>query len=154
MFDERRVETTLADAMRLALGRGRRRSVGQERTKVLTVEVSPDEKMRIGALAAKAGMPVAKYMRARALGAPTSRAELKVAVAGLAAAAGRVGNNLNQLAKRVNEGRVDAGIGPEVMAIRDELRQAIAELRNAMRIERGSSPKCDGAGRSGEGQCK
>lgn len=124
----------------------RRKSDKRQRTEVLFARVTPDEKSAFMARADRAGMASAAFMRALALGDPGPRARRlppvnHVALRQIVAELGRIGNNLNQLARGMNMGEA-----PEV----PELREAAAALiaaRNAIFEALGKEPAGDYQGK-------
>lgn len=79
------------------------------RTSHLTVRLTPDERAAIDAAADRAGLTAGSYARQVVLGAPAPRQVRRPPVerrelARLLGELGRVGNNLNQLARAVNSG--------------------------------------------------
>ena len=104
----------------------------RQRNRRISLRYTDDELNRIAAKADRAGLAVAAFLRASALGGdagPRSRrrppADHK-ALRQLLGECGRVGNNLNQIARRLNEG------GPVNIP---ELRAALAaylDIRHAI----------------------
>jgi hypothetical protein len=110
----------------MASGTGKR-----QRTKQCLVRFTEQEFVEIADKADKAGIATAAYLRAAALGSPGPRAQRRppadhVALRQILGHCGRIGNNLNQIAKRLNEGG-QAGIRElaEALAAYLEIRTAI-----------------------------
>ena len=83
------------------------------RSKHLTIRLSPDERARIDADAARAGLMPGSYARQVLLGAPAPRQVRRPPVerrelARLLGELGHIGGNLNQIARDMNFGR---GVG-------------------------------------------
>ena len=124
----------------------RRKSDKRQRTEVLFARVTPEEKSAFAARADSAGMASAAFMRALALGDPGPRARrtppvnhgaLRQVIADL----GRIGNNLNQLARGMNMGEA-----PEVPELR-EAAQSLIAARNAIFEALGKEPAGDYQGK-------
>jgi len=103
----------------------------RQRTAVLHIRLTPDERDRINAHAERAGLAAASYARQLLLGSqpprqvrrpPVERAEL----GRLLGAIGHVGANLNQLAHRSNSGL------PVVRRELAEALQGLAQVRDAI----------------------
>ncbi|MGE0565855.1 MAG: plasmid mobilization relaxosome protein MobC [Pseudolabrys sp.] len=108
------------------------RPVADGRTAWLTTRCTPAFRTAVLEAAEKAGMGMADYMHAQLGGKPVPRARRKpaadtVQLTKILAQMGKAGSNLNQIAKRLNEYDFD-GI-PELQAMRDEHREALAEHR-------------------------
>jgi len=95
------------------------------RNQHLTIRLAPDERLAVDAAAEEAGLAPGSYVRQRLLGGepprpvrrgPADRREL----AKLLGQLGRIGGNLNQLAKAANTG---------VLVYTNEIDAALAELR-------------------------
>lgn len=109
----------------------RNKSEKRQRTETLYARVTPEEKAAVIDRADKAGMAVAAFMRAAALGNAGPRAQRRppvdhVALRQLLGELGRVGNNINQIARTVN-----AGEAPDVPELREAL-QAYLQLRDSI----------------------
>ena len=81
----------------------------RQRGKTVTVRLSKDERDALDALASRSGLAAGAFMRAAAFGDAGPRAQRRPpvdhrALRQLLGECGRVGNNLNQIAKRLNEG--------------------------------------------------
>lgn len=113
-----------------------KRKLPTARGKFVAVRCSDAEHATMNAAAAQAGLTVGPYLRALALGTPGPRAVRrppveKEALARLLGELGRVGSNVNQLARVANTSgdlpvtnRLDA-ITAELAAMRDELMKAL-----------------------------
>ncbi|MGO8868135.1 MAG: plasmid mobilization protein [Alphaproteobacteria bacterium] len=85
------------------------------RTKHLTIRLTPEERAAIDQAADRAGLTPGSYARQAVLGAPAPRQVRKPPVerqelARLLGELGRVGNNLNQLARAANTGNGVDGV--------------------------------------------
>jgi hypothetical protein len=115
--------------------RGRKR-VEISRKRFVSVRCLPEEYAKIEAAAEKAGLAIGPYVRAAAIGSrgPRAKRRPRVETRALAQALGllgRLGSNVNQLARIANT-RGDlpaknelAGIMREVRAMRDALMEAL-----------------------------
>jgi Bacterial mobilisation protein (MobC) len=79
------------------------------RSSHITIRLTPDERARIDADAARAGLTPGSYARQTLLGAPAPRQVRRPPVerrelARLLGELGKIGGNLNQLAKAANQG--------------------------------------------------
>jgi hypothetical protein len=88
----------------MASGTGKRK-----RTKQCLVRLTEQEFAKVAGKADKAGMASAAFFRAAALGDPGPRAQRRppadhVALRQILGHCGRIGNNLNQIAKHLNAG--------------------------------------------------
>jgi hypothetical protein len=103
----------------------------RRRTATFTVRVTPEERDAIDALAMQRGLTVGAFLRAAALGSGGPRAKTRIPVdeallRQLLGQIGKVGGNLNQIAKRLNTG--GAAMASEVraaLAAHEEVRQAV-----------------------------
>lgn len=97
----------------------KKRSEKRQKQERLTVRFTPAEREQLEALAERAGLTLASYLRSRALEKPTTRArrrptvEVK-ALTKLLSDLNRVGNNLNQQTKLLR-----IGIDPTAEAARE-----------------------------------
>jgi hypothetical protein len=96
----------------------------KRRTKSLGVSLSPEEKQELEERAEAHGLSQSEYMRRRAFGRPIqpksdqkTRVELR-----------RIGNNLNQVARRANRGEL-AKVKDKAEAVLSALRKALSELK-------------------------
>ena len=124
----------------------RSKSEQRQRTETLYARVTPEEKAAVIDRADKAGMAVAAFMRASALGSAGPRAQRRPpadhgALRQLLGELGRVGNNINQIARGVN-----AGEAPDVPELREAM-QAYLQLRDAIFDALGMEPSGDYQGR-------
>lgn len=103
----------------------------RRRSDTITVRVTPDERATIDDLSMHAGLSVGAFLRGAALGDPGVRAQRRIPVDAallrrLLGEAGRVGNNLNQIARRLNaEGQAEPAELGAALAAHDEVRRAI-----------------------------
>lgn len=103
----------------------------RQRTEIIPVRVTDEERAAIAAKADAAGLTLAAYLRAAALGSPGPRARRRlpvshVALRQLLGELGRVGNNVNQIARALNSGEA-----ADVVELREAL-AAYLQLRNAI----------------------
>lgn len=125
-------------------------SGNRKRTKQCLVRFTEEEYAAIEGKADKAGIASAAFLRAAALGDPGPRAQRRPpadhqALRRILGELGRVGNNLNQIAHRLNAGE---------RAHMPDLAQALAaylEIRNAIFDALGMKPKDDHATRKPDG---
>ncbi len=114
-------------------------SASRQRRQITAVRCTADERARIAAAAERAGLPVGAFMRQQALGTPGPRAAKRpprvdqVALAQTLGLLGRVGGNVNQLAKAFNTDATTpaalelAAIRTDILAMRDALMQALGQ---------------------------
>lgn len=103
----------------------------RQRGKTVTVRLTDGEHAALDALSSRSGLAAGAFMRAAAFGEAGPRAQRRppadhVALRQILGHCGRIGNNLNQIAKRLNEGG---------QADIRELREALAaylDIRNAI----------------------
>lgn len=109
----------------------KKRSEKRKRTELIQIRMTKDEKAEYLLRCKKAGLTSADYFRKSAMKAkplqPTIDTSLLVQ---LLASWGKMGNNLNQIAKHYNSGNpTDQALGKELVekveAIRLEIRQAL-----------------------------
>ncbi len=103
----------------------------RQRTKQCLVRFTEQEFAEVAAKADKAGRPAAAFLRAAALGNAGPRAQRRPpadhkALRQILGHCGRIGNNLNQIAKHLNTG------GPLYTAELHEALDAYLEIRNAI----------------------
>lgn len=103
----------------------------------LVVQLSPDERTTVAAGAQAVGLSLSGYARHTLLGQPTPRTQRAApspdvqALARLLGQLGRVGGNLNQLAKLANQGQpLPADALADALA---EVRAAAEQVRQALR---------------------
>ena len=99
----------------------------RRRGDTITVRVTPDERATIDERSMEQGLTIGAYMRAAALGDPGPRAKPRIPVDAkllrrLLGEVGRVGNNLNQIAKRLNSGHQ---VAPKELAAALEAQEAL-----------------------------
>jgi hypothetical protein len=87
----------------------KKRSENRQKQERLTVRFSPSEREELEALADREGLTLGSYVRSRSLEQPTTRAVRRPTVAvkllgGLLAQIGKIGSNLNQIARQLNQG--------------------------------------------------
>ena len=105
------------------------------RTQLVAVRFSPDEAARLGQHAERAGITVGSYVRSIVLAAPVPRqarrppVELELLGKALAQL-GKVGSNLNQIARHLNSG--GSGVAPELSDALAELVAAKGVLMSAL----------------------
>jgi mobilization protein NikA len=115
--------------------RGRKR-VEITRDRFISVRCLPDEHAKIEAAAKRAGLAIGPYLRSLAIGSPGPRAKHQPPVERRALAQvlgflGRLGSNINQLARVANmkgdlpTRRELAGIAADVRTMRDALMEAL-----------------------------
>lgn len=105
----------------------------------LTIRLSPEERALLDEAAGKAGLTTGSYARERALGAPAPRAVRRAPVerkelVRLLGELGKIGSNLNQIAKSLNTG---------VLVYETEVaaaQQAVVEMRDAVMRALGHEP--------------
>ncbi|WP_257594166.1 MobC family plasmid mobilization relaxosome protein [Parerythrobacter lacustris] len=122
----------------------------RQRTLTVTVRVTDDERRNLEELSSRAGLAMGAFVRAAALKDPGVRARRRppvdhVAIRQLLGELGRVGNNLNQIARSLNTGE-DIDL--------PELREALASylpLRDAIFVALGKEPSGDHQGRKPSG---
>ncbi len=86
-----------------------KRSEQRHKSRVVPFRVSPQEYAILTHLADREGLTVGSYVRSRSLEQPTTRAVRRPTVAvqllgGLLAQIGKIGSNLNQIARQLNQG--------------------------------------------------
>ena len=107
----------------------------RQRNHRLFIRLTAAESTAIASKATDAGMAVAAFCRAAALGDPGDRARRKPAadkaeLLRLLAAVNRVGNNINQIARALN--LREAVTPPEVVAALADLRAIRIDLKTAL----------------------
>jgi hypothetical protein len=120
----------------------------------LAFRVTPEERAEVEAAAEAAGLTVSSFIRVKILkkiatGQKRKPRPDRVLLGQILGQLGKVGGNLNQIAKRLNEGK---GVGAEritsatdeFLQLRDELLKAIKGLENDYQgqIQSGSEPAC------------
>lgn len=114
----------------------------RRRTKIYSLRLDPAEQERATAIRDHAGLPLSALIRRALFETPLPRAARRPtvnhkAVAQLLAELGKIGSNLNQLAKHANAGRYQAD--SIELALRD-----LMELRTACMEALGREPDRDG----------
>jgi hypothetical protein len=113
--------------------RSRSGSATRQRSHMMNFRASDAERAELERLAERAGLSVGAYIRSRALSTPTTRATRRpplerAALAQLLGQIGKIGSNLNQIARSENRGR-------ETQWMEEALRQALrewGEMRDAV----------------------
>jgi hypothetical protein len=113
----------------------------EERGELISLRVTPSAKAAIDAAAAHAGIPRSDYIRVKVLGGEPLRAA-RVSVVHVEAAArlkheiGKLGNNVNQLAKLAHEGRgpFSKEEGAAAVAAILEMRDAVLTAMGAKQV--------------------
>ena len=118
-----------------------RRKVADPKTKIVPIRFTDEQYERLAEKANRAGLSIGAAARAILLGDAGPRAVKrppveKVALARLLGALGKIGSNVNQIARAVNEGR-DLPSRAELA----EIRQDIAAVRAAVMAALGHEAK-------------
>ena len=118
----------------------RNRSEKRQRTARLFLRLSPAEQAALATRADKAGMTPPAYLRAAALGTAGPRAQRRTPADAtllrqVLGQLGRVGNNLNQIARHLNTGRE----GDQGEALTEALAE-YARMRDALYVALGKDP--------------
>jgi len=118
-------------------GASRRKSGSnkRKRAKVVFTRLDEDEHAKLIAHAAKARLTVSSFMRLAVLGVKPPRKDARATprqrlAAEFQAELGRIGNNINQLARVANRGQYDISVHEETLA---ELQQLARVLRRIIR---------------------
>lgn len=103
----------------------------RQRNQIIPIRVTGEERAAIEAKADAAGLTIAAYLRATAIGAAGPRARRRapsdqVALRQLLGELGRVGNNVNQIARALNSDET-----ADIPELKEAL-QAYLQLRNAI----------------------
>lgn len=111
----------------------------RQRGVVVTVRMTVEERDRLTALSSRSGLAAGAFMRAAAFGEAGPRAQRRASVdraslLRLLGELGRVGNNLNQIARRLNSG--EAASLPQL----SEALGAYMGMRNAVYRALGLDP--------------
>ena len=122
----------------------------RQRGEAVTVRLTKDERATLDALASRSGLAVGAFMRAASFGDAGPRAQRRPpadhkALRQLLGECGRVGNNLNQIARQLNAGGpVDVPELREALAaylhIRTAILRALAMDTIGEDISRGPAP--------------
>jgi hypothetical protein len=121
----------------------------RQRDETVTVRLTKDERDALDALSSRSGMAAGAFMRAAAFGDAGPRAQRRPpadhkALRQLLGECGRVGNNLNQIAKRLNEGEsVNIPELREALAAYLDIRAAILRALAMGTIEEDAPPSGD-----------
>lgn len=108
----------------------KKRSESRQKQERLTVRFTPAEREQLEALADRAGLTLGSYLRSRALDTPTMRAIRRPTAAvevlkRLLGQVGKIGGNLNQLAKGVNRGETP---------LATDLQETLAAIRQTAKL--------------------
>jgi len=108
----------------------KKRSESRQKQERLTVRFTPAEREQLEALADRAGLTLGSYLRSRALETPTMRAIRRPTAAvevlkGLLGQVGKIGGNLNQLAKGLNRGEIP---------LATDLQETLAAIRQTAKL--------------------
>lgn len=110
----------------------------RQKSGMIGFRVSPEERAEIEMAAAASGLTVGSFVREKLLKASTTRQTRKPALdlillSKLLGQLGKIGGNLNQIAKRLNEGR---GVGSErIVVVLSELSILKESILKALRRE-------------------
>lgn len=108
----------------------------RERGGMVAFRVSPAERVEIEEAASAAGLSLASYVRGLVLDAPQTKKTRKpsidrAALAQILAHVGKIGSNINQIARRLNQGK---GVGFERLgAVLDEVAEIKAAILEALK---------------------
>lgn len=113
----------------------------RQRTEQVKTRLTPDELSDLAARADKAGLTTGAFLRAAAFGSPGVRAQRRLPVDAtllrqVLGHLGRVGNNLNQIARHLNEGDPAHTQLPEL----GEALADFARMRDALYTALGKAP--------------
>lgn len=116
----------------------------RQRTKQCLVRLTSDEYACVAEKADRAGLPTAAFLRAAALGEAGPRAQRRVpadrqALLRILGQLGKIGSNINQIAKRLNSG------GPADLPLLQEALGAYLEMRGAIYAALGLDAKGNAA---------
>jgi len=125
----------VAQGKRGAPWRGRRK-VADPKSKIVPIRFSAEQYERLGEKARRAGLTIGTWARTILLGSPGPRAVKrppveKAELARLLGAIGKLGGNVNQIAKALNEGR-DAPSLAELAEMRSDIAAMRAEIMAAL----------------------
>ena len=114
--------------------KGRRGSDTRKRTFAVTTRYDPSEFAELDEAASKAGLTRASYQRVQSLSSPKTRSTRRAPIerellARLLGQLGKIGSNLNQIARAANMGM---GVRAELAAVLGELRNLIPPLMRAL----------------------
>lgn len=122
--------------------KARTKSEARQRTAVVGVRVTPDEREELEVAATAANLSLAAFLRERGLGRQTDRSQVRRspeldALINLQQEVRRIGVNVNQIAHGVNRDRLAYGIGgassEDIHAIQSELRKLSEMIVEALR---------------------
>jgi len=99
-------------------------------TQPVSTRLTPEQHDWLEAAAAACGLPLAAYVRRLVLGATATPRPHRASVRAAIAALNRVGNNLNQIAKKANQGV--PVVPSEVAAIVAEVLEEVRNIRDAV----------------------
>lgn len=114
---------------------------GRVKTRILTLRASPEEVRQIKANAQASGLTVSAYLNARGLArGPLRRPRRRTAPGGPFAAAiaqlamqlGRIGNNINQIARHLNADQLALAFGADIPAKLTNLEVLLSEIRQLL----------------------
>lgn len=119
------------------------------RDRILPIRLAAEERAAVEAAAEMAGLTTSSYARQTLLGAPAPRQVRRPPVerrelARLLGELGKVGSNLNQLAKAANTGilvyggEIDAALG-SLAEVRDAILVALGRAPHVLRSDRGEA---------------
>jgi hypothetical protein len=125
----------VAQGKRGAPWRGRRK-VADPKSKIVPIRFSAEQYERLEEKASRAGLSIGTWARTILLGSPGPRAVKrppveKAELARLLGAIGKLGGNVNQIAKALNEGR-DAPSLAELAEMRSDIAEMRAEIMVAL----------------------
>jgi len=129
------VDGTVAGAKRPAPWRGRKR-VKDARGKFVAVRCTDEEYAAILGRASEAGLKIGSFLRSLALGDPGPRAARRPPIerqelARLLGELGKIGSNVNQLARGFNRDGILPGF-PEILAAQRDIRDMRTALMKAL----------------------
>jgi hypothetical protein len=109
----------------------------RQRSFPVTFRTTATERAEIKAAADRAGLSPSSYIRAQALATPKMRATRKppvdrAALAQLLGQVGKIGGNINQLARNENRGRANIWLDETLKQCLDELAQMKVALMQAL----------------------
>jgi len=115
----------------------------RQRGSIVPFRVNASERADLEAAADRAGLSLGSYIRARVLTAPTTRATRtppvnKVALAKLLGEIGRIGGNVNQIARQLNSGR-----DPQEVANLQHTLRSLWQMRDAVLMALGMKASTD-----------
>jgi hypothetical protein len=128
-------EAPVAPAKRPAPWRGRRR-VKDPKSIPISIRCTAEDHAVIKETATKAGLSIGAYLRSLALGSSGPRAVRRPPIerkelARILGHVGKIGSNLNQLAKAYNRDRILPGF-PELLAMQRDVREMRDGLMKAL----------------------